>query len=155
MYFPPSQQLFKNMAEADPKHLPNKWKEANSFTTIVRGGTPLWKHANKSLASNEDELEDTASSKPKEEEIEKVELTNIEIMQEILSYKMRKGVCPTKSPDDLQRFCYFYIRLGVGNKGGWLNKMEEMKNKFNTESDSTRYADNNEFELWKKIWGNE
>ncbi|CAI9303640.1 unnamed protein product [Lactuca saligna] len=97
------------------------------------------------------ETEDSASSKPKEEEIE---LGNTKIMQDILSYRKRKGVWPWESPHDLQTFCLPYIHVGIGNEGGWLKKIEEMKNKFNDESAPMEDVDKKEFKLWKKIWGN-
>lgn len=114
--------------------------------TFAGGSSKQWKDTI--------ETEDTANSKPKEEEIEEIELGNIEIMQEILSYRNRKGVWPWESPYDLQRFCFPYIHVGIGNEGGWLKKIEEMKNKFNDESAPMEDVDKKEFKLWKKIWGN-
>ncbi|KAI3523809.1 hypothetical protein L1887_02232 [Cichorium endivia] len=115
------------MAEADPKHLRNK-----------------------RLASNDNEIEDTASSKPK---VEKVEMTNVEIMKEILVYLKKTKICPTLSPGVFEKFYYPYIQRGVGNQRGWLKKMEEVKTKFNTKSAPTEDVDKHEFELWMKIWG--
>ncbi|CAH1444455.1 unnamed protein product [Lactuca virosa] len=142
------------MAEADPdpKHLPHDGSEPPNkrkkiTNAIISGGSSQWKHPN--------EIEDTATSKPENEEIQEVDYDTIEIMQEILAYRNRKGVWPCESPDDLKRFCFPYIHVGIGNEGGWLKKMEEMKNKFNNESAPMEDVDKKEFELWKKIWGNE
>ncbi|KAI3708503.1 hypothetical protein L2E82_37689 [Cichorium intybus] len=118
------------MAQDDPKQLPNK-----------------------RLASKNDELEDTACNKPKREVIEMVEMTNIEIMKGIQAYRQRNGVCPTMCPYAFQQFCCPYIRMGVGNEGGWLKKMEEVKTTFNSESAPRKDVDKKEFKLWKKISG--
>ncbi|KAI3708505.1 hypothetical protein L2E82_37691 [Cichorium intybus] len=126
------------MAEADPEH--NKMKK----TTF---SIPPWRYTN--------EIEDTATSKRKEEEIEEVDYDNIEIMHEILAYRNRNGVCPCSNPDDLRIFCFPYVHMGIGNEGGWFKKMKEMKNKFNIESAPMEDVEKKEFELWKKIWGNE
>ncbi|KAL7582640.1 hypothetical protein Lser_V15G45233 [Lactuca serriola] len=152
------------MADANPKPLPldggDPPNESNktvsdSASAIAAGGSPPSKHPNESSDSNENEIEDTATSKPKNEEIKEVEIDNIDIMNEILEYRNRKGGCPGNNPDDFRRFCYPYIFLGIGNARGWIKKMKEIKNKFNSESAPMEEVDKNEFDLWKKIWGNE
>ncbi|KAI3497022.1 hypothetical protein L1887_39403 [Cichorium endivia] len=139
------------MAEADPKRIPNDGgdppnnrKNKKSKTTF---SIPPWRHPN--------EIEDTSTSKPNEEEIEEVDYDTIEIMQEILAYRNRNGVWPCSNPNDLRKFCFPYIHIGIGNEGGWIKKLKEMKNKFNGESSPIEDVEKKEFELWKKIWGNE
>ncbi|KAI3497019.1 hypothetical protein L1887_39400 [Cichorium endivia] len=148
------------MAEANPKphphdgdDPPNKRQKTSSATGA--GGSPPRNHPDESSASNELEIEDTATSKPMKEEIKEVEIDDIDLMEEILEYRIRKRQFPSKSSDDLRRFCNGYIHLGIGNLNGWIKKMNEMKNKFNSDSDPTEDIDKKEFELWKKIWGND
>ncbi|CAH1444454.1 unnamed protein product [Lactuca virosa] len=109
--------------------------EANPKPLPNNGGDPLNKKNTTSATavggSKEVKIEDTGSSKPK------------------------KGTTPCDNPDDLREFCTPYIRLDIGNARGWIRKMRELKIKFNNDSAPTDDVDKKEFELWKKIWGNE
>ncbi|KAL4580208.1 hypothetical protein LXL04_016392 [Taraxacum kok-saghyz] len=132
-------------ATGDP---PNKRKKTNAA-----GDSPSSKHSDESSAANDVEIEDTdTSKKPKNDEIE---IDNIEIMEAILAYQKREGVSLRDSPGDRGMFCFSYIKGGVGNGLKWVFKMDEMKTKFNSESAPMEDVEKKEFELWKKIWGDQ
>lgn len=109
-------------------------------------------YSDESSASNDEEIKDTATNK---ETIKFVMLDNINVMEIILAYKERAGVFPFDSPVYFERFCYPYVRRGIGNTEGWTQKVREIKNKFNSKSAPKGDVEKKEFKLWKKIWGNE
>ncbi|KAI3497023.1 hypothetical protein L1887_39404 [Cichorium endivia] len=147
------------MAEANPKPLSNDGgdppKKKNTTSATAAGGSRQSKHPNKRSDSNEVKIEDPATIKPNKGDVEEVNIYNLDILHEILLYKNWKGVTPCDNPDDLREFCTPYIHLDIGNARGWIRKMREIKTKFNNESDPIDDVDKQEFELWKKIWGNE
>ncbi|KAI3708508.1 hypothetical protein L2E82_37694 [Cichorium intybus] len=126
------------MAEAYPNPLPNDGSDPPNKKTTTS--------ANKEVA---------ATRKSKKGDVEEVNIYNLDIMHEILEYKNYKGVTPCDNPDDLREFCTPYINLNIGNARGWIRKMRELKTKFNNESDPTDDVEKEEFDLWKKIWGND
>ncbi|KAL4580211.1 hypothetical protein LXL04_016396 [Taraxacum kok-saghyz] len=147
------------MADANPKPLPNDDGDSSNKRkkTSTSGDSPPIKHPDEGSGSNDVEVvEDTATSKkPKNEAIVEVEMDAIDVMEDILTYRDRKRACPCSNLSELQRFCFPYIHLGIGNAGGWAKKLKEVKNKFNNESAPIEDDDKKAFELWKKIWGNE
>ncbi|CAI9263596.1 unnamed protein product [Lactuca saligna] len=104
--------------------------EANPNLLPNNGGDPPNKKNTTTATavggSKEVKIEDTGNSKPKKGNVEEVNIYNV--------------LC---------------IRLNIGNARGWIRKMRELKIKFNTDSALTDDVDKKEFELWKKIWGDE
>ncbi|KAI3497020.1 hypothetical protein L1887_39401 [Cichorium endivia] len=120
------------MAEANPNPLPNDGSDPPNQKNTT-----------------------SATRKSKKGDVKEVNIYNLDIMQEILEYKNYKGVTPCDNPDDLREFCTPYINLDIGNARGWIQKMRELKTKFNNESDPIDDVEKDEFDLWKKIWGND
>ncbi|KAL4580205.1 hypothetical protein LXL04_016389 [Taraxacum kok-saghyz] len=156
------------MAEPHPKPLPNdggdptnKRKQTDAADdppnkrtkTNGAGDSPPSKHPEESSATNDVDMEDSATCEtPKNEEIE---MDNIEIMEAILAYQEREGVYLANSMDNRVNFCQPYLERGVGNPLKWIMKFHAMKTKFNSESAPMEDVEKKEFELWKKIWGDQ
>ncbi|KAL4589296.1 hypothetical protein LXL04_002202 [Taraxacum kok-saghyz] len=130
------------MAEANPKSNPNDGgdppnKNNTTSSTAASGSRP------------------TATSKPNKGGVEEINFPNSDILVEVLAYKDLKGVDPSHNPDTLREFCTPFIQVNVGNARGWIRRLREIKNKFNNDSAPTEDVDKKEFEMWKKIWGND
>ena len=145
------------MAESHPKPLPNDGSDSPNKRkkTTTAGDSPPSKHSDESYATSDEEIENAATSKnPKNDPIE-MDIDNIELMEAIVAYQKREGVSLRNSPGACGMFCYSYIKRGIGSGVKWLYKMYEMEIKFNNESAPTEDVEKKEFELWKKIWGNQ
>ncbi|KAK1430962.1 hypothetical protein QVD17_14114 [Tagetes erecta] len=104
------------------------------------------------ISSNSEETKDTATSETKnQEEDEQVEIDDIDVYRELEDYETRNGVNPVVDYDHMKRFCFPYTHMGIGNEGGWENKIRHLKFKF--KNDQIVHDDQmEEFLLWKKMF---
>ncbi|KAI3702934.1 hypothetical protein L6452_28688 [Arctium lappa] len=99
-------------------------------------------------------IEDTATSKRKVI-AQDVNVEDIEVLQGLLDYRSQKGVFPFENLTEMTNFLRPWLIHHIGNAEGWKKKLKHVKAKYTNASDPIEDGARKEFELWKKIWGNE
>ncbi|KAJ0936272.1 hypothetical protein HanRHA438_Chr03g0128861 [Helianthus annuus] len=130
--------------------------------TATTSATPPPKrpHTTTTTASNSDETKFTASSvlpveqQPQEEHADDELLPDdLEVLEELEKSEVRYGGNPAQYPLLMNRFCFSYSFLGVGNDDAWEAKIQRLRNKFKNQSEqSVRPDQMEEFVLWKKMF---
>ncbi|GKD13540.1 hypothetical protein Tco_1197947 [Tanacetum coccineum] len=107
------------------------------------------RHKGKS-STKESEVEDTATSHT----YEGVCLSDIQALDYILTFHSNYKVFPWDNQTSLKSFVSQGTRLGIGNVIEWNMKFEHLRNKWwNQRSRSLNHSDQEEYGMWKKIWG--